>query len=332
MERITDLIAMQEWAAATRAAGRRIGFVPTMGALHEGHLVLVRRAAELADAVVVSVFVNPIQFDRRDDFEGYPRDLARDAQLLTDAGVAVVFTPAAAAMYGPGFQSHVEVEGVTAPLCGAQRPGHFRGVTTVVSKLFHLVQPHVAVFGEKDYQQLVTIQRMVADLCFDVEIVGVPTVRERDGLALSSRNRRLGAAERAAARCVPRALRAAVDLAAAGDRTREGLLAAARREVEAEPLARIEYAELRHPETLEEVATVEDQARLAVAVWVGEVRLIDNCLIAVSAPAVAVGAANGNALSTAVAPAADEPAAAEPAVNSRNRVATTDGTSEGGTA
>jgi pantoate--beta-alanine ligase len=283
MERITGVHAMQRWAEEHRAAGRRLALVPTMGALHDGHLALVTRAAELADRVVVSIFVNPMQFERRDDFEAYPSDLGADAALLERAGVAVLFVPDAATMYPPGFQTAVEVERLTGPLCGERRPGHFRGVTTVVTKLFHIVQPHVAVFGEKDYQQLVTIRRMVRDLDFGIEIVGVPTVRERDGLAQSSRNRRLDARARAAARCVPRALRAAVDAAAAGERVAARVLDAVRREIAAEPLARLEYAELRDPDTLEEISVLAGAARLAVAVWVGGVRLIDNCAIEVQA-------------------------------------------------
>jgi pantoate--beta-alanine ligase len=285
---------MQRWAEESRAAGRRIALVPTMGALHDGHFALVSRAAELADRVVVSVFVNPIQFDRPEDFETYPRDLAADAAHLEGAGAAVLFAPPANAMYPEGFRTRVEVDGVTAPLCGARRPGHFRGVTTVVTKLFNAVRPHVAVFGEKDYQQLVTVRRMARDLDFGIEVVGVPTVRERDGLALSSRNRRLAPHERGAARCVPRALRAAVDVAAAGERRGESILAAVRREITAEPLARLEYAELRDPETLEEVAVLGEVARLAIAVWIGEVRLIDNC--AIGGARQVLGARNGSGM------------------------------------
>jgi pantoate--beta-alanine ligase len=282
MDRISEPKHMQWWAEAVRSGGRRIALVPTMGALHEGHLALVAKARELADRVVVSVFVNPLQFDRADDFESYPRDEAADAALLAGAGTAVLYAPAAAAMYPGGFQSRVEVSTVTTGLCGAHRPGHFRGVTTVVTKLFHAVRPHVAVFGEKDYQQLVAIRRMVTDLDFGIDVVGVPTVRERDGLALSSRNRRLNPEERVAAGCVPRALRAGMEAAGAGARSPEAILAAVRREIHAEPGARLEYAELRDAETLEEVTALSAPARLAVAVWVGDVRLIDNCPITVS--------------------------------------------------
>jgi pantoate--beta-alanine ligase len=270
---------MQAWADAERAAGRRIALVPTMGALHAGHLALVAEARRRAERVVVSVFVNPIQFDRRDDFERYPQAFDEDAAACARAGVDAVFHPAAAAMYPEGFQSAVEVGGLAEPLCGRARPGHFRGVATVVAKLFHCVRPHVAVFGEKDWQQLAVVRRMAADLDFGVEIVGVPTVREADGLALSSRNRRLGEAERVAARAVPRALAAAAAEVAAGERRGGVVVARATAELAAEPLVRLEYAELRDPTTLGEVAAVEAPTLFALAVWVGGVRLIDNRLL-----------------------------------------------------
>jgi len=205
MERITDPGAMRIWTDGRRRAGARIALVPTMGALHTGHLALVRRGAAVANDVVVSIFVNPIQFDRRDDFDAYPRDVEGDAAVLAGAGVAALYLPTAEVMYPDGFQSQVTVDRITTSLCGAHRPGHFRGVTTVVTKLFHAVQPHVALFGEKDYQQLVAIKRMVRDLDFGIEVVGVSTVREDDGVALSSRNQRLNPRERQAATCVPRA-------------------------------------------------------------------------------------------------------------------------------
>src|SRR5262245_34495897 len=206
MERITEPGAMQAWADAERAAGRRIALVPTMGALHEGHLELLRVARGCADRVVVSVFVNPIQFNRREDFERYPRVLDEDAATCAAAGADVVYAPSADVMYPEGFASAVDVAGISEPLCGRSRPGHFRGVTTVVTKLLHAVRPHAAVFGEKDWQQLAVIRRMTADLDFGIEIVGVPTVREADDVALSSRNRLLSPEAREAARCMPRAL------------------------------------------------------------------------------------------------------------------------------
>lgn len=278
METITEPRAMQAWADAGRAAGRRIALVPTMGALHAGHLVLVAEARRRVDRVVVSIFVNPIQFDRRDDFEKYPRPLESDLGACASAGVDAVFAPAAA-MYPEGFQTSVTVARLTEPLCGRARPGHFAGVTTVVTKLFHCVRPHVAVFGEKDWQQLAVVRRMTADLDFGIEVVGVPTVREADGLALSSRNQRLGGAEREAARCVPHALAAAEEAVVAGERRAPAIVARAEAEIAAEPRARLEYAELRDPATLEEAAEVAAPTLLALAVWVGNVRLIDNQIL-----------------------------------------------------
>ena len=279
MTTVTEPRAMQAWADAERGAGRRIALVPTMGALHAGHLALVAAARRRAQRVVVSIFVNPIQFDRRDDFERYPRTLDDDLRICATAGVDAVYAPSAAAMYAEGFQTAVEVTRLTEPLCGAARPGHFRGVTTVVTKLFHAVRPDVAVFGEKDYQQLAVVRRLAADLDFGIEIVGVATVREADGLALSSRNRRLGSAEREAARCVPRALDAAAAMVATGERRAGPVVARATAVIAGERRARLEYAELRDPETLGEVAEVAGAALLAVAVWVGGVRLIDNRLL-----------------------------------------------------
>jgi len=279
METIGGPRAMQAWSDARRAVGERIALVPTMGALHEGHLALVAEARRRADRVVVSIFVNPIQFDRREDFERYPRTLEDDAARCAAAGVDAVYAPSAAAMYPEGFATAVEVARLTDPLCGANRPGHFRGVTTVVTKLFHAVRPHVAVFGEKDWQQLAVVRRMTSDLDFGIDVVGVPTVREVDGLALSSRNRRLAPEERTAARCVPRALDAAADMAATGETRPAMLVGRVKMEIATESSARLEYAELRDPETLEEVAEFDSPALLGVAVWVGGVRLIDNRLL-----------------------------------------------------
>lgn len=277
MEIITEPRPMQAWAARARAAGSRIGLVPTMGALHQGHLALVAAARRAGAArVVVSIFVNPMQFDRRDDFERYPRLFDQDTAACAAAGVDAVYAPPAAAMYPEGFQSGVEVTGITQPLCGAARPGHFRGVTTVVAKLFHAVRPDLAVFGEKDWQQLAVVRRMTSDLDFGIEIVGVPTVREPDGLALSSRNRRLVPDDRIAARAVPRALAAAAAALEAGDRRAAALVGAAAAVLAAEPRVRLEYAEVRDPSSLEAVEEVAAPALFALAVWVGGVRLIDN--------------------------------------------------------
>jgi pantoate--beta-alanine ligase len=274
---------MQAWADDARRAGARIALVPTMGALHDGHLVLVDEARRYAERVVVSVFVNPMQFNRRDDFERYPRVLDDDLAACRGRGVDAVYAPVAASMYPEGFQSGVDVAQLTEPLCGAGRPGHFRGVTTVVTKLFHAVRPDVAVFGEKDFQQLAVIRRMTADLDFGIEIVGVPTVREPDGLALSSRNRLLSAAGRAAAVCVPRSLDAATAAVRAGRFNAAAVLGAVHEAIDAEPMARIEYAELRDPATLDEVTEVEAPTLLALAVWVDGVRLIDNRILTAGA-------------------------------------------------
>jgi len=278
MRTITTVAEMQRFADAERASRRMIGFVPTMGALHEGHLSLVREAQRRADAVVVSIFVNPIQFNSRSDFEKYPRDDARDARLLESEEVSALFLPPAEEVYPPRFQTRVEVTELTRPLCGAHRPGHFAGVTTVVAKLFLAVKPHLAVFGRKDYQQLQVVRQMVRDLNFDVEIVGAETVREADGLAMSSRNVRLSPQERERARSVPRGIERARQAAAAGELDPAALVGEFTAAVEVVG-ARVEYAEIRDPDTLEAVERLEERALLAVAVWIGEVRLIDNAII-----------------------------------------------------
>lgn len=279
METITAISEMQHWANAARARGQRIGLVPTMGYLHAGHLSLVAAARQRTDLVVASLFVNPLQFGANEDLSRYPRDVDRDTQLLAKAGTDVLFLPDARSMYPEGFQTHVEVERVTRGLCGTARPTHFRGVTTVVAKLFNMVKPHVAVFGQKDFQQLVSIRRMVVDLSFDIEIIGAPIVREADGLAMSSRNAYLSPPERAAARCLSQALSAADALVSHGENDGLRILAAARRVIADEPLARLEYASLVDPETLEDVNTIDGVALLALAAHVGKTRLIDNALL-----------------------------------------------------
>jgi len=278
MQTITTIRAMQRFADGERRAGRTIGFVPTMGALHAGHLSLVREACRRADSIVVSIFVNPIQFNSRSDFESYPRDDVRDAHLLERGGVDVLFLPTAGEIYPPGFQTRVEVTELTQPLCGAHRPGHFAGVTTVVAKLFLAVKPDVAIFGAKDYQQLQVVRQMVHDLNFDIEIVAGETVREADGLAMSSRNVRLSTAERQRAHAVPRAIERVKRAAAEGEADLAALVAEFTTEIDRAG-ARVEYAEIRHPETLEAVPRLDDRALLAVAVWVGDVRLIDNAVL-----------------------------------------------------
>jgi pantoate--beta-alanine ligase len=281
MDVLTTPAAMRSWSATRSAAGRRIGFVPTMGALHAGHLSLVEIAAARADEVVVSIFVNPLQFDRAADFDAYPRPIDDDVERCRDAGVHAVYAPTARTMYPAGFETHVEPGSLGGVMEGAARPGHFRGVTTVVAKLFAAVRPDVAVFGEKDFQQLAVIRRMACDLDLGIEIVGAPIVRDPDGLAMSSRNVRLDAAQRAAAACVPRALDAACASVAAGE-SLDAAVDAAAQIIDAEPLARLEYVEVFDPVTLRqatELAPGTDSAanpRVGVAVWFGDVRLIDN--------------------------------------------------------
>ena len=278
--RIETAAEMQDWADGQRAAGLKIGFVPTMGSLHEGHLELVRCARRQADRVVVSIFVNPIQFDREEDLLAYPRDLERDLALLRAEGVDAVYTPRAEGMYGDDFATGVEVDRLASGLCGAHRPGHFRGVTTVVSKLFHAVRPHVAIFGEKDFQQLAVVRRMARDLDFGVEVVGHPTVRESDGLARSSRNARLSAEGRRLAASIPAACDEVRMALAGGVRAADALAETFRAVLATQaPLARVEYAELVDPDSLDALARVEAPARLVVAVWLDGIRLIDNVLL-----------------------------------------------------
>ena len=270
---------MRGWSRDQHRAARRVALVPTMGALHAGHHALIEQATQLADVVVVSIFVNPMQFNRRDDFDSYPRPLDDDLAECRRLEVDAVYAPTAATMYPEGFETAVEPGALADFLEGAQRPGHFRGVTTAVSKLFHAVEPDVAVFGQKDFQQLAIIRRMVTDLDMGIEIVTAPTVREADGLALSSRNRRLTAAQRAAAVCVPRSLRAVTQLHGRGERRVDALVAAGRAVVDAEPLARFEHLEIVEAESLAPLSTVDRPAVAVTAVWFGEVRLIDNVLL-----------------------------------------------------
>ena len=260
-----------------RRDGRKIAVVPTMGALHDGHVALVRHARARADIVILTIFVNPTQFGPNEDLSRYPRDEESDLAKARPAGIDLAFCPPASAMYPAGAQTFVEIRELQKPMCGASRPGHFAGVATIVSKLFHITKPHLAVFGEKDYQQLAIIRRMVRDLDFDIEISGVPIVRESDGLALSSRNAYLSAEQRLAALALSKGLAAAEAAFRAGERAPAALIAAARAPIEAEPLARIDYVELRDADELTEFTTpVDKRAVLALAVFVGATRLIDN--------------------------------------------------------
>lgn len=276
MRVITEPTELSAWSDRCRLDDLRVALVPTMGALHDGHMALIAEARRHADVVIVSIFVNPLQFNRPDDFAGYPRPIDDDLAQCAAFAVDAVYAPTAAAMYPQGFQTHVEPGPLADVLEGAQRPGHFRGVTTVVTKLFNAARPHVAVFGEKDFQQLTIIRRMVTDLDMGIEIVGLPTVREPDGVAMSSRNRRLTAAQRAAAVCVPRSLDAVRDAYASGERSAAALVNTGRSVVEHEPSARFEHLELIDPDSLQVVEVADDRTVMVTAVWFDDVRLIDN--------------------------------------------------------
>ncbi len=279
MKIIESPAEMQHFAETARLRGEKIALVPTMGYLHEGHLSLMREGRRRASLLAASVFVNPTQFGPREDLASYPRDMERDCRMMESVAVDVVFAPQPESIYLPGAQTWVEVTDLTRGLCGASRPGHFRGVTTVVAKLFNIVKPHIALFGAKDYQQLCAIRQMVRDLNFDVEIVPMPTVREEDGLAMSSRNAYLSPAERTVALGLSRALEAARRAFMHGERNPALLTAAARTELERDGGVALEYVEVRDAITLQEIAAVSAPAVVAVAARVGRTRLIDNIVL-----------------------------------------------------
>jgi len=274
-----------------REENRTIGFVPTMGALHEGHLSLIHEARAMCDVVVVSVFVNPAQFSPNEDFDSYPRDLPRDAALLAEYNVDYVFAPPVEEIYPPGFASYVTVAGASDELEGASRPGHFRGVTTVVAILLNVVKPDFAFFGQKDAQQSVLIKRMVRDLAFNTEIVVVPIVREESGLAMSSRNQYLDGEQRRAAAVLHRSLTQAREAYEEGERSATRLTELVRSEIEKEPLARVDYVSANDAETLDRLDKIEARpALISLAVFVGKTRLIDNVVLGKSKRHDAVGA------------------------------------------
>lgn len=279
METIYTVEWMRQVARQARAEGRLIGLVPTMGALHEGHLSLVRAAKQQCHPVVVSIFVNPAQFGPNEDLARYPRQLEKDRALLEELRVDYLLAPPAAEVYPHGFCTYVHVEGLSSVLEGRSRPGHFRGVATVVLKLFGIVQPHFAYFGRKDAQQARLIRRMVADLNLDTEVVVCPIVREPDGLAMSSRNAYLKPEERRAATVLSRALRAAEREIAAGERDAARLQALLRETLASEPLASVDYAEVVDAETLEPVMRLRRGCLVVLAVFLGTTRLIDNLLV-----------------------------------------------------
>ena len=277
MQTASTVAEVRERVRAWKREGLSVGLVPTMGFLHEGHKSLIVRAAAENDRVVVTDFVNPTQFGPNEDLESYPRDFERDCALCEEAGAALVFHPEPSEMYAPDACTYVNMDALTHELCGLTRPIHFRGVCTVVSKLFNIVTPDRAYFGQKDAQQLAVIRRMVRDLNFGIEVVGCPIVREEDGLAKSSRNTYLSAEERAAALCLSRAVFAGQKMVEEGERDAERVLAAMRAVIEAEPLAKIDYVKMVDFDTIEQIAHIEDAPVLcAMAVYVGKTRLIDN--------------------------------------------------------
>ncbi len=271
--------SLSDLRAARLSLDGTVGLVPTMGYLHEGHLSLVRQAKAENQHAVVSIFVNPTQFGANEDLSKYPRDLERDLSLLEPLGVDLVWTPTAETMYPPGCQTWVEVEALTKGLEGAMRPGHFRGVTTVVAKLFNATQPHKAYFGQKDAQQAAVIRRMAADLNFPLEVVVCPTRREADGLAMSSRNKYLSEAERKAATVLFRALSAAKELYEAGERDAETLRRKMKEALSREPLARMQYVSCADYDSLEELDVIKGKTLLSMAVFLGKTRLIDNFVL-----------------------------------------------------
>jgi len=276
MKIIQSAAEMQGFAEAERCRGRRIAFVPTMGYFHEGHLNLMWIGRKRGDCLIVSIYVNPAQFAPTDDFEAYPRDFERDSRLAEEVGVDVIFCPDNREMYPEGYQTYVEVEGVTSNLCGISRPRFFRGVTTVCTKLFHIVKPHVTIFGKKDFQQYVTIRRMIRDLNMDIEVVGMDTTREPDGLAMSSRNVYLKPEERKSALSLSRSLVLAGELYGKGERDAALILEKVRALIAGYPHTEIDYARICDTTTMKDAARIEGECVLALSVRLGKTRLIDN--------------------------------------------------------
>lgn len=282
MKVIRSVKEMCAYAQVKRREGKKIGFVPTMGALHSGHLSLINKARKESDVVVISIFVNPIQFGPKEDFRRYPRNFSEDRRIAEKAGVDVLFFPSTQGIYPQGYCTYIRVEGLSNKLCGAFRPTHFQGVATVVAKLFNIVQPDIAYFGQKDFQQVVIIKRMVEDLNIPVKIKSLPIVREKDGLAMSSRNRYLNEQEREKARILFQSLQLARRLVEGGERRAEAVVRQMKRVIrERVPEARIDYVSIVDPKSLEEVSKIKKKVLVAVALWIGKARLIDNMLIKV---------------------------------------------------
>jgi pantoate--beta-alanine ligase len=282
MEIIDNVTGMQKRCEEIRREGKAIALVPTMGFLHDGHLELMREGNWLADILIISIFVNPTQFGPVEDYQDYPRDMEGDLKKAEEAGVDIVFTPSVEEMYPEGFQTKVVVERVTKYLCGLSRPGHFEGVATVVAKLFNIIKPHIAIFGQKDFQQLTVIRRMVRDLNMDIEIIGIPTIREPDGLAMSSRNKYLNAEERESALCLKKSIDMTLGLIKEGERDAEKLKIAIREFILKHPFTDIDYVSICNLFSFEEIETIQGKALMAIAIKVGKTRLIDNWQIDVT--------------------------------------------------
>ncbi|NQT10620.1 MAG: pantoate--beta-alanine ligase [Desulfobacteraceae bacterium] len=279
MKVIIRTTEMQEYSERMRSVGKTIAFVPTMGFLHEGHLPLIKEGRKLGDNLVVSIFVNPSQFSPEEDFESYPRNFDNDLKLLQKEGVDVIFYPDKNDLYQDGFQTYVELENLPKHLCGISRPIFFQGVATVVTKLFNIVKPHIAIFGRKDYQQLVIIRRMARDLNFDIKIVGFPTVREPDGLAMSSRNTYLTPEQRINALSLYKSLKQSKKLVESGIKDAKRIIDAAYTLIKSHPETVIDYIAICDPETLADMETIDRPALMALAVNVGKTRLIDNMIL-----------------------------------------------------
>lgn len=279
MKQIRSISEMHSYSLAAKRAGKVVGLVPTMGKFHEGHISLMRRAREECELMVVSLFVNPTQFSPEEDYNMYPRDPEGDRILAEKAGVDVLFSPTAEELYPRGFCAKISLTGLENKLCGLYRPIHFSGVATVVLKLFNIVCPDKAYFGEKDYQQLLVIKRLVKDLNVDTEVIGCPTMREPDGLAMSSRNEHLNEEEKDSAHSLFQALQLARNLAGSGERSASFINGKMRKIISGKPYTKIQYLSICHPETLDELEEVKETALVALAVWVGKTRLIDNCLV-----------------------------------------------------
>lgn len=281
MKIIETITEMMEFVGQAKEQGKSIALVPTMGSLHDGHLTLLRRAKQVCDIVVVSIFVNPTQFGPNEDFQQYPRDLAGDCKAAARVGVQVLFHPSVQEMYPEGYASFIEVEGITEKLCGLSRPGHFRGVATIVNKLLHIVQPDTAVFGQKDAQQVMVLQRMVTDFNMNVRLEVVPIIREADGLAMSSRNAFLSLAERQAALSLSRSLQIAQQLVVRGEEHVDRIRSRVMSEIQVEKLTEIEYVEIYSYPLLQDILHIKGKVLLALAVRVGKTRLIDNIILEV---------------------------------------------------